>query len=149
MNELVKALKSKAEAIAKRNVHHGWELVNMPEYQAAELIEGLQAQVEQLRQFGAELINNCGGLTVNTNIWSATSLAFGNVDYQDSANNLAAAIIKKPAQCLAEHDAQVARKAFITGCHCGASYNVHDWDNQADEYAHKVRQKARGSYAQL
>lgn len=36
------------------------------------------------------------------------------------------------------------RDAFISGCHCGAHYNVHDWDNQADEYAHKTRQAAKG-----
>ena len=62
----------------------------------------LMAQVEQLRQLGAELINNCGGLTVNADTWKAASLAFGDVDYQDSANNLAAAIIKKPAHRLTE-----------------------------------------------
>lgn len=45
-----------------------------------------------------------------------------------------------PQQCLREIEAKAGRAGFIAGCHCGANYNVHDWDNQADEYANTVRQ---------
>ena len=48
-----------------------------------------------------------------------------------------------PAQCIAEIRAQAGREGFIAGCYCGASYNVYDWDNQADYHANQIRQQAK------
>lgn len=96
----------------------------------------LKAQVEQLRTVIDALVFGADRKFID-----------GEMTYMIPANHIISigkAFGKEPAQCLAEVRAQASRDGFIAGCHCGASYNVHDWDNQAGEYAHKVRQQAKG-----
>jgi len=46
----------------------------------------------------------------------------------------------KQRKQIAEIRAEAGRAGFIAGCHCGANYNIHDWDSIADKFAAKVRQ---------
>lgn len=90
----------------------------------------LAAQVEALRDTCSYWINHakpsgdCSKSEYNT--W----LALG---YQSSA------MTKPPQHQLAEIRAEAGQAGFVAGCHCGANYNIHDWDNQADEYADSIR----------
>ena len=101
----------------------------------------LAAQVEQLRQLGAELINACGGISINAEIWSAASLAFGDVEKQKAVENLAAAINKSPAQCLAEVRAQAVEDLKEPLYKSGkADADIDDW---LKEVAKIIRKQAK------
>lgn len=105
----------------------------------------LKAQVEQLKQFGAELLNQCEGLGKSNAIWRATGLAFGNIHYQDAAENLAACINKTPAKCLAENNVQVLESfdAFIEMTFPQEGVNFDTYLAALDMFREQLRQQAK------
>lgn len=108
-------------------------------------VKSLTAKIEQLHQLSAELLNQCEGLNRSPEIWKATGFAFGNINYQDAAENLAVCINKKPAKCLAEIKAQAVMDA-ANECCAPNPKNLTLTASFASliNYANKLRQAAKG-----
>lgn len=106
--------------------------------------DALAKEVDAANDRIGELTEERGALSVMTECLKQHMSRFHEIDGAFSAaqwQNTANALVKlTPQQCLRDVKAETGRAGFIVGCHCGAKYNIHDWDNQADEYAATVRQ---------